>query len=242
MKAADIMTTHVEVVRSDAPIAQAIRIMLQKRISGLPVVDADGNLVGMVTEGDFLRRHEIATGRHRARWFEVLLSPGHLAQDYVQTHARMVADVMTRDVVSVGADAKLDDIVRLMEKHAIKRVPVLRDRKVIGIVSRANLLHAFASTLAEARPAAAGDKDIREKLLAELNGQAWAPTGTVNIVVRDSVVHLWGTIFDERERQALRVAAENAPGVKGVEDHLIWIEPMSGLYLEAEKVAKPKTS
>ncbi|WP_298726385.1 CBS domain-containing protein [uncultured Ferrovibrio sp.] len=235
MKAADIMTTHVEVIRADAPVAQAIRIMLQKRISGLPVVDADGNLVGVVTEGDFLRRHEIGTARHRPRWFEVLLSPGHLAQDYVQTHARMVSDVMTRNVVSVDADTDLDDIVRLMEKHEIKRVPVLRDGKLVGIVSRANLLHAFASTLAEAKPAAASDKEIREKLLAELKDKAWAPTGTINIVVRDGVVHLWGTIFDERERQALRVAAENAPGVKAVEDHLIWIEPMSGLHLAADK-------
>lgn len=230
MKAADIMTTPVAMVQADASIGQAIRIMLQKRISGLPVVDAVGNLVGIVTEGDLLRRAEIGTAP-RARWLDMLLSPGHLAETYSHSHARKIADVMTPEVVAVEEATPLAEIVRLMEQHGIKRVPVSRDGKVVGIVSRANLLHVLAGAMADIKPIAAGDKAIRDHVLAELKAESWAPVGSIDVTVRDGIVRLHGTIFDERSRRALRVMAENAPGAKGVEDHLIWIEPISGSYL-----------
>lgn len=236
MKAADIMTSPVHTVASDATVAEAVRLMLLKHISGLPVVDAAGKLVGMVTEGDFLRRSELGTAKHRPHWLEILLGPGAEAQNYVQSHGRRVDEVMTREPVSIAEGTPTPEIVRLMEKHRIKRLPVLRDGKPVGIVSRANLLRLFAGALAEVRPVTASDMAIREHILAEMKKQSWAPTGSTSIIVRDGVVHLWGTIFDERERQALKVLAEGTPGAKGVEDHLIWLEPMSGLYLEPPKV------
>ncbi len=231
MKAVDIMTAPVHSIAADATVAHAVRVMLQKHISGLPVVDATGDLVGMVTEGDFLRRSELGTERRRPRWLEILIGPAQQAGDYVQSHAGRVDELMTRDLVTVTEETPLDKVVRLMEKHRIKRLPVVRNGKPVGIISRANLLHAFAGALADIRPVAAGDAEIRKHIMAELQRQSWAPTGSTNVTVRDGVVQLWGTIFDERERQAMVVLAENAPGVKKVEDHLVWIEPRSGLYL-----------
>jgi predicted transcriptional regulator len=136
--------------------------------------------------------------------------------------------------VTVMGDTSLEEVVSLMEKRRIKRVPVMKGDKVVGIISRANLLYALASLAREAKPASIDDRAIRERLYAELQGQSWAPTGSLDIIVRGGVVELWGTITDERERQATIVAAENIPGVKRVEDHLAWVEPMTGMVVEAD--------
>jgi CBS domain-containing protein len=232
MKAADVMTPNVISVSPDAAVTQAVRIMLQHHISGLPVVAADGSLAGMVTEGDLLHRVELGTERRRSRWLEFLVGPGKLADEYAHASGRKVQEVMTRDVRSVTETTPLDEIVRLMERHRIKRVPVLRGQTVVGIVTRANLLRAMASVAREIRPAAADDRTIREQLLAELRRQPWAPVALVDVQVRDGVVQMWGAITDERQREALRVAAENIPGVKSVDDQLVWIEPTSGMVIE----------
>jgi CBS domain-containing protein len=237
MQAQDIMTKPVIFIGPDDTVARAIRVMLQNHISGLPVVDAAGCLVGMITEGDFLRRVETATERKRPRWLEFLAGGGQLASEYVRTHARRVSDVMTADPVVVAEDAPLEDVVTLMEKRRIKRVPVVKDGKVVGIVSRANLLHALASVAGEAAPAKVEDQVIRQWLLAELEQQSWAPSATLDVVVRDGVVDLWGTITDERTRQALIVAAENVPGVKRVNDHVAWIDPTSGMLFQPNEEA-----
>jgi CBS domain-containing protein len=229
MKANDVMTRRIISIEAAATVAQGVRLMLQNRISGLPVVDSSGDLVGIVTEGDFLRRSETGTTRRRPRWLEFVIGPGRLAEEYVRAHGRKIEEVMTPEPVTVTEDAPLEQIVQLMEKRQIKRVPVVRGQKVVGIVSRANLLHALASLAAEAKPATLDDKAIRERLLTELNSQAWAPVALVNVVVRDGVVELWGAITDERERRAFVVAAENIPGVKTVRDHLAWVEPTSGM-------------
>jgi CBS domain-containing protein len=231
MKAADIMTHKVVSVSPDTPVAEAVRLMLQDDISGLPVVDKLDQLVGIVTEGDFLRRAETDTERQRQRWLTFLLGPGRLAQEYVHTHGRKIAEVMTPDVVSVTESTPLREVVRLMEHRRIKRVPVIRDGKLVGIVSRANLLRAMASLAGEVVPSNADDSEIRTRLLVELEKQPWVPQASTNILVRDGIVHLWGAIFDEKQRQAMVVAAENMPGVKGVEDHLVWVEPTSGLVI-----------
>ena len=232
MKAKDIMTSPVVTVEPDVGVLQAVRIMLQRRVSGLPVVDKEGRLVGIVTEGDFLRRAETGTQRRRPRWLEFLIGPGRLAQEYARSHGRKVSDVMTPDPITIGADAALDDVVKLMEKRQIKRVPVVRgDNKVIGIVSRANLLHALASVARVTKPTQADDAAIRALLLAELAKEPWAPVTLINPVVRDGVVELWGTITDERERPAVVVAAENVRGVKAVHDHLAWVDATSGMVL-----------
>jgi len=232
MRAADIMTPRVITISSEATIAEAIRLMLQNHISGLPVVDAAGNLVGLVTEGDFLRRAEDNTEKRRAHWLEFILGPGRLATDYVRTHGRKVGEVMSRTPVTAEENTPVEKIVSLMETKRIKRVPIVRANKVVGIVSRANLLHILAHLAAEAKPTSQADTDIRTKIVAELEKQPWAPTAGINIIVQNGEVELKGAIFDERQRQALKVAVENVPGVKTVHDHMIWIEPISGTTLE----------
>lgn len=244
MKAKDIMTTAVVTVEPDSTVVHAIQLMLQKRISGLPVVDGSGHVVGMVTEGDLLRRSETGTERRRSRWLEFLLGPGRLADEYTHSHGRKVAEIMTAAPITVSEDAPLDEIVRLMEKRQIKRVPVVRGERLVGIVSRANLLHALASLSHEAKPALQSDVAIRDQLLKDLKQQLWAPIGALDVVVRNGVVELWGSITDERERQALIVAAENVPGVKEVRDHIAWLDTTTGMLIEApgSDATAPKTS
>lgn len=232
MQVQDVMTQHVISVEPNDTIARAIRLMLQERISGLPVIGAGGRLIGVVTEGDFLRRVETGTQRRRPRWLEFLAGPGRMADEYVRAHARKVSEVMTPEPVTVIEETPLADAVALMERHRVKRLPVMRGERVVGIVSRANLLHALAHLAAEAKPDKADDKIIRERIQTELEKQKWAPTGQLNVVVRDGVVDLWGIITDERERQALIVAAENVSGVKRVNDHVVWIEPNTGVLFE----------
>jgi len=239
MKASDVMTRRVLTVEPSASVLQAIRLMLQNRISGLPVVDTNGVLVGLVTEGDFLRRTETTTEKRRPRWLEFLVGPGRLADEYVKTHARKVDEIMTREPRTITEDTPLEDVVQIMERHKIKRLPVMRGKQLVGIVSRANLLHALASLTPFAPPTAATDKTIRDRLLTELEQQKWAPVRALNVTVKDGVVDLWGTITDERERQALIVAAENVPGVKEVRDHLAWVDAMSGMVLLSPTETEP---
>ncbi len=231
MKAKDVMTSPVVSVEQDTPVLQAIRIMMQKRISGLPVVDKSSHLIGIVTESDFLRRAETGTQRRRARWLEFLVGPGRLADEYTRSHGSKVGEVMTPDPVSVTEDTPLAEIVKLMEKRRIKRVPVVRGVFVVGIISRANLLHALATVSHGLKGVEQSDEAIRALLLAELQKQPWAPVALINPIVRDGVVDLWGTITDERERKALVVAAENVEGVKAVHDHLALIDTATGMVI-----------
>jgi CBS domain-containing protein len=239
MLARDVMTPRVISIEADAAVMQAVRIMLQNRISGLPVVGPKGELVGMLTEGDFLRRREIGTERRRSRWLEFLIGPGRLADEYVRSSGRKVNDVMTPEPFTAGEDTPLDEIVKMMERHRIKRVPIVRAGTLVGIVTRANVMHALVSLAREEKAPAGDDGAIREQILAECAKQSWAPVP--NVVVRDGIVELWGTITDYRERQALIVACENVAGVKAVHDHLVWIEPLSGFVVpSAEDEARAK--
>lgn len=232
MKAADVMSCNVVAIKPDATILQAARLMLQHHISGLPVIDNEGRLVGVLSEGDFLRRRETETEPRHSRWLEFLMGPGKAAAEYTHSHGNIVAEVMTTDVYTVGEDALLEEIVELMLRRRIKRVPVLRGAAVVGIVTRSNLMHAMVS-IARAMPKAAqGDAAIREQLLAEMQKEKWAPTALTNVIVHDGVVELWGVVVDDRQRAALKVAAENTPGVTAVKDHLVWVEPTSGMVIE----------
>jgi CBS domain-containing protein len=228
MKAREIMTLEVVSVSPDASIVEAVRLMLQNRISGLPVVDRQGMLVGVVTEGDFLRRAETGTQRKRARWIEFFVGAGQSAEEYVHTHGRKVADVMTSTPIAITEDTRLDDIVSLMEQGSVKRLPVVRQGRVVGIVSRANLLHALVSVVGDLPASPTTDVTIREQIISEFSHKVWSPRD-FNVVVRDGVVELWGTILDERERQAAKVAIENVAGVKTVRDHLVRAEPRGGM-------------
>lgn len=222
MLASDIMTANVVTVGPDANIAEAVALMIEYRVSALPVVK-DGAVVGIISEGDLLRRVETDTDPKRSRWLEFFSSPERMAQEYVRGHARTVSAVMSSPVVTVDAEAPIRDVANLLETKGIKRVPVTFNGRMVGIISRANLLRALASRL---KPEAAGDRSddrkIRAALEDELRGKPWAPAlGQFNIVVEDGVVHLWGWVPPGAERQALVVAAQNTPGVKAVEDHLL---------------------
>ncbi len=242
MRAADIMTLDPVTISPEGSIMEAIGVMLQHKFSGLPVVERNGSLVGIVTEGDLLRRTETGTQRKRPRWIEIFMGSGRLATEYVQTSGRKVEEVMSRDVQTVTEDASLSDIVRLMEQHQIKRLPVVRAGMLVGIVSRANLLRALASVIGEAKPAASqDDASIRTRIYAKLKEQAWAPVNLLDIVVNNGVVHLWGVLLDERQREAIRVAVENTSGVKTIEDHLVWVEPMSGMTIAAPESTVSQT-
>jgi CBS domain-containing protein len=241
MKASDVMSRNILSVGRDAAIAEAIRLMLDNRVSGLPVIDTAGRLVGILTEGDLLRRSETGTERHRPRWLEILMGPGRLAGEYVRTHGRKVEEIMTRDLVSVTPDTPLDEIVALMERRRIKRVPVLEGDIPVGIVSRADLLRALARSLEVQPVAVAGDDEIHERILAELAKVSWVPRDGLTITVTDGVVGLDGVILDEKEREALRVAAENVPAVRAVEDRLVWVEPVSGTIIDAPQDARTAT-
>jgi len=230
MKASSVMMRHPVTIEPDASIMKAIRLMLQRRISGLPVVDKSGALIGIVTEGDLLRRTETGTQRRRPRWLEFLIGPG-LANEYVHACGRKVDEVMSTNVHTISEDTPLDEVVQIMESRRIKRLPVVRDGKVVGIVSRANLLRALAGLTRETKPSPVDDATIQKHLIAELEKQPWAPVALINVIVRNGVVHLWGSLTDERQRRGIRVAAENTPGVKRVEDHLVWVEPMSGMVV-----------
>jgi CBS domain-containing protein len=234
MNAKDVMTRDVVSIDPDSTVLQAARLMLQHHISGLPVIDSAGKLVGVLSEGDFLRRRETDTERRRSRWLEFLMGPGKIASEYTRSHGSKVSEVMTDEVQRVDENATLEDIVELMERRRIKRVPVVRGDKVVGIVTRSNLMHAMVSMARSAPAAAGGDAAIREQLLTEMQKQKWAPAAMVNVVVQNGVVELWGAIIDDRQRNALKVAAENIPGVKGVKDHLVWVEPTSGMVIEPQ--------
>ena len=239
MQVRDVMTRNVISVAPNQSVLEAAQLMLQNRISGLPVVDAQGKVVGIVTEGDFLRRGEIGTQRQRPKWLEFLAGPGRLAAEYVHASGRKVDEVMTPDPCTVMEDDSLETVVELMERRRIKRLPVLRDGRMVGIVSRANLMHALAS-LARYAPVPAGDDStIRDRILAAFASARWAPN--VNVVVHNGVAELSGIITDERERKGLIVATENVAGVKEVHDHLVWVEPMSGTaFPSAEDEAKAR--
>jgi CBS-domain-containing membrane protein len=235
MQAKDVMSRNLATIAADATVLQAARLMLQHHISGLPVVDASGNLVGILSEGDFLRRRETGTQRRRSRWLEFLMGPGKIASEYTHSHGMRVSEVMTENVRTISEDTELEEIVELMERHRIKRVPVVRDGKLTGIVTRSNLMHAMVSMARTAPDKPQSDADIRDRLLAELKKQEWAPLAMTNVVVNNGVVELWGAIVDERQRAALKVAAENIAGVKAVKDHLVWIEPTSGVIVEPQE-------
>jgi CBS domain-containing protein len=235
MNAEEVMTRRVGSIAPEASIWEAACLMLEKQISGLPVIDGEGNLVGILTEGDCLRRAETRTERTRPRWLELLATPERLANEYIHSHGRKVAEVMTRDVVTVTEGTSLEQIVHLMETRRIKRVPVLRGGKVVGIVGRANILHALAS-LAPTQPAISpDDATIRDQVLAELETQVWAPHHFIDVTAMNGIVDLWGVVLAAKQREAAVVVAENVPGVKAVRSHLAWVEPMSGMvFYESE--------
>jgi len=242
MRAHQIMTRPVITVTPETTIVEAANTMLQKHVSGLPVIDAAGKFVGIVSEGDFIRRGEIGTQRKRGRFLKFILGPGQAATDFVHEHGRKVAEIMTPQLltITITEDTALDEIVELMEKNSVKRLPVMRGDRIVGIVSRANLLQAVASLAREIPDPTADDDHIRNRVIDTIEKNDWCPFG-LSVIVRGSVVHLSGVVTEERSRKAAVVAAENVTGVTKVHDHLCWVDTMSGMYLnspEDDQLAK----
>jgi CBS domain-containing protein len=232
MRAHQIMTREVITVTVDTSIADAARKMLEHHISGLPVLDAKGKLVGVVSQGDFVRRAEIGTQRRRSRWLRFFVGPGNEAADFVRERGRKVGDVMNPSPITVAEDAALEDVAATMEKNDIKRIPVMRGDKLVGIVTRTNLVQAVLDLARDVPDPTADDDHIRDRIYAAIEKNDWKPFG-LSVMVRNGIVHLSGIITDDRSRQATVVAAENVSGVRKVHDHLVWLEPMSGVYVNS---------
>jgi len=232
MRAHQIMTRSVITVTPDDTILTAAKLMIERHVSGLPVVDTTGKLVGIVSEGDFIRRSEIGTQKKRGRWLKFLLGTGEAATEYVHEHGKKISEVMTQDPLTITEDTPLDEIVASMETNGVKRLPVMNGTKLVGIVSRANLLQAVAGLARDIPDPTADDDHIRSRIIAAVDKNDWSPFG-LNVIVRDGIVHLSGVITEERSRQAAIVAAENVAGVRKVHDHLCWVDAMSGMYLES---------
>jgi CBS domain-containing protein len=228
MKAGDVMTRTVTTVQPTNSVAEALRRMLDGHISGLPVVDAKGHLVGIVTEGDFLRRVETGTDRKPRGWFAFLRDPDADVEDYILSHARKVGDVMTREVRTVTEATPLEEVVALMEKHGVKRAPVVHGPHLIGLISRADILAAVLDRLPAATTDVSDDSQIYGAFMRELRKQSWAPRYALTAVVKDGVITLHGGVFDIRQKDAIRVMAETIPGVKAVKDEMFRIKPMDG--------------
>lgn len=225
MEARDVMTAPVVTVRPQTSVEEVARLMLERRISAVPVVDDKGRVQGIVSEADLIRRVESGTERHRSWWLDLLADRDGKAFDYAKSHGRTAGDVMTRRVVTVSERTPLEKIATLLERHRIKRVPVVRGGRVVGIVSRANLLHGLVAQKTVGGAAVATDRRIRAQLIKELE-QAGVDKSQLNVVVAKGVVELWGFVETDAQKRALAIAARNVKGVKRVVDNAAVLTPM----------------
>ncbi len=229
MFVSELMKYEPATVAPGTTLADAARIMISQHVSGLPVVE-DGRLVGVVSEGDLLSRVEIQTAQEKHSWMRAFFLPGSLAGEYVQTHGRFVRDVMTKPAISVTPDTPLAEAAKLMCDRHIKRLPVEWSGKLVGVISRADLLACLARHLLETTDPFT-ESDIKHHILATLETEKWAPKSGIVIKVADGVVDLDGVVVSDQERRAIRVVAETTPGVKEVRDHLVFVDPTSGLSI-----------
>jgi CBS domain-containing protein len=225
------MTPNVISISPDATVTDAIKIILKNRISGLPVVDESEYLVGIVSEGDFLHRVELGTERKRSRWLSFLLGPSTLANEYVHSHSRKIKEIMTPDPVTVTESTSLDEVARLMERHQIKRLPVVRGKKVVGMITRKNLIQIMATRGHAIPPLTDDDQSIRSRILNEIAKQPWAVSSPlINLTVHNGIVELFGAVNDERTEKALIVLAENTKGVKAVKNGVVFLNPTGMVF------------
>jgi len=222
MKASDVMVADVISVRPDSNVQDVAELLLTNHISAVPVIDDAGALVGMISEGDLLRRAESGTAHERSWWLQLLMGREILAAEFLKEHSRKVADLMTRTIVAAAPDTPVAEIATLLERHRIKRVPIVDNGKVVGIVSRANLIQALATFRRKAvAPQPVADAELREKIVSRLNSEPWVRPNLINVTVTDGIVDLWGIVDSAVEKQALRVAVEIVPGVKAVNDNIL---------------------
>ena len=221
MRAIDVMVRDVVTVRPDTDVAEATKLLAEHDVSALPVLDQDGNLIGMLSEADLIHRAEIGTEKHRPWWLEAVTGATTLAEEFAKSHGKKVGEVMTAGVISVTEETPLSEIAALFERKRIKRVPVVKDGKLVGIVSRANLIQALASVVGRIDQNDETDRQIRLQLLSRLKDQKWTGFGERNVTVGNRIVHLWGLVGSEEEHKALLALAEGVPGVARVSDEMI---------------------
>lgn len=220
MRAQEIMTSQVITVGADTPVAEAVNLMLRYHISGLPVVDAAEHLIGIISEGDFVRRAEIGTQHKRGRWLQFLGGASRTAADFVREHGRKVGDIMTRDPLTVTEDASLDEIAKIMASQGVKRLPVMRGDRLVGIVTRSDFLPAVARLDRNSPPSTSEDDRIRSEIVAEIGQAAWRPC-KLKVAVSNGVVNLSGIVKGDNARRAAMIAAENVPGVRSVHEDFV---------------------
>jgi CBS domain-containing protein len=223
MQAADVMVRDVVTVHPETDVSDAVKLLAERDVSALPVVDAQGALVGIISEADLIHRAEIGTEKHRPWLLESLTGATTLAKDFAKSHGKKVGEIMTTEVVTATEDASLAEIASLFERHRIKRVPIVRDGQVIGVVSQSNLIQALASAVGVSQAGHDTDRRIRDEILARLKQQDWTDFGSRNITVNNGTVHLWGLINSDAERRALTALAESVPGVSRVRDEMFAI-------------------
>jgi CBS domain-containing protein len=221
MRVMDVMVRDVVTVRADTDVTEAIKLLIKHDVSALPVVDAEDNLIGIISEADLIHRVELGTEKHRPWWLEAVTGAAALAEDFTKSHGKKVGELMTADVMSVAEDTPLAEIAALLERRRIKRVPITRQGELVGVVSRANLIQALASAITHGKDTGEQDRQIRLDLLARLQGQPWTGFGGRNVIVAGGEVHLWGLVGSEAERKALVALAEGVPGVARVCDEMI---------------------
>jgi len=219
LNVADVMTRDVITIKPDTPVEAIAKLLYEKQISGVPVVDEQNRVVGILSEGD-LMAHSAAIGgaKPRSWWLRFFSDTTSRAEEYLKTHGRTAADVMSRSPLTVAPDASLAEVAGLLEKHRIKRLPVVDGGKLVGIVSRANLLRGLATAEPPTATSEASDREIKEKLEAAIEAEGFGRL--INPIVQDGTVHLWGLVDKEAERRAILVLTKGIPGVKAVEDHL----------------------
>jgi CBS domain-containing protein len=225
MRAKHVMTEFVYAVPADATIFDAAELLVTSGVSAAPVVDESGKMVGIVSEADLMCRAEIGTTPHKSWLVRLFTDDVVAAGEYVRSHSHRVGDVMTKNVVTASEDTKLGELAELMHKNSIKRIPILRDGWLVGIVSRANLLQALLSREPFVDVQRVPDDEIRRAVIEALEKQGWSSAWPTNVVVNSGVVHLWGFVTSDAVRKAFRVTAENVPGVKGVKNHLRAVPP-----------------
>lgn len=226
-----IMTSPAITITPKASVAEAAKLMLENHISGLPVADEEGHVVGIVSESDFLRRGELDTARKRSWWLSLLVSSGKLADEYAHANGRRIDEVMSSPVTSVSPYTDVADAVEILEKKNIKRLPVVANGKIVGIVARSDFLRALSRTL-PTNSVSQKDEQIETAIVQELAKQSWIRNGFIQVSVKDGIAELSGTIFDERERLAAKIAAENVAGVKSVSDQIAWVDPNLGVVVQ----------
>jgi len=228
MKAHEIMTTAVVTAKPETPVQEIAALMTAKRISGVPVLGTQGHLLGMVSQSDLLQRKEIGTVPRHKWWLRVFSDPDRLAREYSKTHGMRAQDVMTRHVITVQADANLNEVAAILDRSKIKRVPVLRDGKMVGLIARSDLVKVLSQTASAEATGNVHDGDLQRVLNDKMKSQPWLDASFLNVIVENGTVQLWGLVSSDDQREALRTLVEETAGVKKVDDRLSVGRPAMG--------------